>query len=109
MVEPVEEIELVGGRITPGVVQVGDTVRRPRNERSDWINRLLTRLEELGYPHAPRFLGIDDQGRDILTFTPGTTTDHPANTNPTPTGSAPGPPHRRSPRHRPRRNVSGLG
>lgn len=32
MVEPVEEIELVGGRITPGVVQVGDTVRRPRNE-----------------------------------------------------------------------------
>ena len=77
-----DEIELAGGRITPGVVRIGDTVRRPRNQRSDWINRLLTRLEDLGYQHTPRFRGIDDQGRDILTFIPGTTTNHPCQRRP---------------------------
>lgn len=79
---PVDEIRLPGGRITPGVVRVDDTVRRPRNQNSDWINRVLTRLEELDYPHAPRFRGIDDQDRDILTFIPGITTDHPSQRQP---------------------------
>ncbi|GAB3923118.1 hypothetical protein GCM10011575_00510 [Microlunatus endophyticus] len=73
-----KEIELTGGRITPGVVRIGNTVRRPRNQHSDWINRVLIRLEELGYPYAPRYYGVDDQDRDILSFIPGVTTDHPS-------------------------------
>lgn len=76
------EIELAGGRITPGVVRIGDTVRRPRSERSGWINQLLTSLEDASYQHAPRFRGIDHQGRDILTYVPGTTTDHPSQRHP---------------------------
>lgn len=76
--EPVTEIELVGGSMTPGIVRVGDTVRRPRNERSGWISQLLTSLEDAGYQYAPRFRGIDDQGRDTLTYIPGTITNHPS-------------------------------
>lgn len=78
----VEEVELTGGRITAGVVRVGDTVRRPRNSRADWIDQVLAYLEDADYPHAPRFLGIDGQGRDILTLVPGETTDHPSQRQP---------------------------
>ncbi|HEY5397215.1 MAG TPA: hypothetical protein VIL16_17660 [Trebonia sp.] len=28
--------------------------------------------------YAPRYLGVDDRGRDILTYIPGRTTDHPS-------------------------------
>lgn len=77
-----EEVELTGGRITAGVVRVGDTVRRPRNNRADWIGQVLAYLEDANYPHAPRLLGIDDQGRDILTLIPGETTDHPSQRQP---------------------------
>jgi hypothetical protein len=35
-------------------------------------------LEAAGYLYAPRYLGIDQAGRDILTYIPGQTTDHPS-------------------------------
>jgi hypothetical protein len=38
---------------------------------------VLRYLESVGYLHAPRHLGIDDQGRDVLSYIPGRTTDHP--------------------------------
>jgi aminoglycoside phosphotransferase (APT) family kinase protein len=40
--------------------------------------RLLSYLETAGYAYAPRYLGIDEQGRDVLTFIPGEITDHPS-------------------------------
>jgi Ser/Thr protein kinase RdoA (MazF antagonist) len=65
------EVPLTGGRITPGVVRVGDTVRRPiRGDRSD-VHALLKHLEEVGFDGTPRFLGIDGQNREILSFLPG--------------------------------------
>ena len=51
--------------------------RRTRDAGSAFAARVLTHLASVGYPHAPRYLGIDDHGRDILSFIPGTTTDHP--------------------------------
>jgi Ser/Thr protein kinase RdoA (MazF antagonist) len=68
MTEP--EIPLPGGQITP-VVRVGDTVRRaPQGDRA--LQRaLLLHLGASGFAGSPRFLGIDEQGRDILTFLPG--------------------------------------
>jgi Ser/Thr protein kinase RdoA (MazF antagonist) len=68
-----EEHPLDGGNITTGVVRVGDTVRRPLGPWSPVVHRLLVHLEEVGFAYAPRFLGIDDRGREILTFHEGAT------------------------------------
>jgi Ser/Thr protein kinase RdoA (MazF antagonist) len=35
------------------------------------VHDLLLHLESKGFSGAPRFLGIDDQGREILSFLPG--------------------------------------
>jgi hypothetical protein len=61
---------LPGGFVNT-VVQVDDTVRRPVSERSDFVHDLFGHFERLGWPGAPRFLGIDDEGREILTFLDG--------------------------------------
>jgi hypothetical protein len=74
----VREEPLSGGRNTSEVVRAGDTVRRARDPGSAFAARLPGSLESAGYPYAPRFLGVDDRGRDILTYVPGRTTDHPS-------------------------------
>ena len=71
------EEPLTGGRNASEVVRVGDTVRRACEPGSASAARLLGFLEVSGYPYAPRYRGIDDRGRDILTYIPGRTTDHP--------------------------------
>jgi hypothetical protein len=68
----VTEVSLTGGRVTPGVVLVEGTVRRPRTARSDFVHRLLAWLEAAGFDAAPRMLDIDEQGREVLSFVPGT-------------------------------------
>ncbi|MHA7986426.1 aminoglycoside phosphotransferase family protein [Rathayibacter sp. CAU 1779] len=68
---------LQGGRTTPGVVRIGDTVHRPRGHRSEFAARALQFLNAVGYPWAPRHLGIDDVGRDVFSYVEGVTTEHP--------------------------------
>lgn len=65
-----EEFPLSGGT-TEGVVRVGRTVRRPRTARSAWVERLLVHLEEVGADVAPRFLGVDERGRQVLELVDG--------------------------------------
>ncbi|WP_329156082.1 aminoglycoside phosphotransferase family protein (plasmid) [Streptomyces sp. NBC_01456] len=65
------EEPLSGGRITPGVVRVGDTVRRPVTARSAFVAELLGHLEARGCTGAPRYLGLDDSGRDTFSYLPG--------------------------------------
>lgn len=65
------EITLVGGEVTDGVVRKGDTVRRPLSPNSPLVHALLRHLESVGFAGAPRFLGIDAAGREVLTFVPG--------------------------------------
>ena len=67
---PEPEIELRGGTHGP-VVRVGDTVRRAPAPASRAVHALLLHLEVVGFTGAPRYLGLDDQGREILTFIPG--------------------------------------
>ncbi len=62
---------LAGGRLTAGVVRVGDTVRRPASPKSRFVARLLTHLAKKGFDGCPRHLGWDKHGRDILQFVPG--------------------------------------
>ncbi|PSJ60405.1 phosphotransferase [Pseudaminobacter soli (ex Li et al. 2025)] len=66
-----EEISLAGGRITSGVVRLGDTVRRPIRGDPTCAHGLLTHLEEQGFDGSPRLLGIDEQNREIMTYLPG--------------------------------------
>jgi hypothetical protein len=67
-----EEQALVGG-MNPdaGIVRIGETVRRPAGSSSIAVRALLLHLEAVGFDGAPRFLGVDDQGRDVLTFLDG--------------------------------------
>jgi Phosphotransferase enzyme family len=66
------EVTLKGGISTPGVVRVGDTVRRPLREESAFVHGVLRHLELRGFDRAPRFLGMDDKGRAMLTYISGT-------------------------------------
>ena len=66
------EIPLSGGNMSTGVVRAGDTVRRPAGPWTPAVHALLTHLHEAGFRGAPRPLGVDDRGREILTFVPGT-------------------------------------
>lgn len=59
---------LGGGRLTAGVVRIGDTVRRPS---APFTATLLSHLALAGFDGAPRHLGRDEFGRDILSFLPG--------------------------------------
>jgi len=65
------ELPLSGGRLTAGVVRVGDTVRRPTGPHSAFVHALLMHLEAVGFAGAPRLLGMDDQGREILSYLAG--------------------------------------
>jgi Ser/Thr protein kinase RdoA (MazF antagonist) len=66
-----EEVPLTDGRITQGVVRVGNTVRRPTGRHTPFVHSLLRHLQEVGFDRAPRVLGIDEQGREIVTFIEG--------------------------------------
>jgi Ser/Thr protein kinase RdoA (MazF antagonist) len=65
------ELPLTGGRVTPGVVQVGDTLRRPASPASPFVEQLLNHLARKGFAGCPKHLGWDEQGRETLSFLPG--------------------------------------
>jgi Ser/Thr protein kinase RdoA (MazF antagonist) len=65
------ETPLGGGRVTPGVVRVGETVRRPIVSDRTLQHDLLSHMERTGFKGCPRLLGIDELGREILSFLPG--------------------------------------
>jgi hypothetical protein len=67
----VSEIYLSGGRVTEGVVRIGDTVRRPSKSNFAFVHALLAHLGDEDFDAVPRYLGADEQGREILSFQPG--------------------------------------
>ncbi len=69
------EIPLHGGRVTTGVVRVGDTVRRPEKANAWLVRALLRDLERAGFEAAPRYLGRDEHGRETFSFQPGDVPD----------------------------------
>lgn len=66
-----DEELLAGGRSTGGVVRVGDTVRRPVLGDRAFAHGCLLHLERAGFSPVPRYLGIDNRGREMLSFLPG--------------------------------------
>jgi hypothetical protein len=69
-----DEIPLPGGNVG-GAVRVGDTVRRPTGPWTPAVHELLDFLADADLPRVPRVLGVDDRGREILTFLPGRVLD----------------------------------
>ena len=66
------EEHLAGGIANLGkVVRVGDTVRRPTSAYTASLFTLLQHLHDVGFDHVPRPLGIDDEGREVLSFIDG--------------------------------------
>lgn len=59
------------------VYKKGNHVYRTQKNGSAHIHRLLTHLEAKGISGVPRFVGVDDQGREILTYLEGETADYP--------------------------------
>jgi hypothetical protein len=64
------EERFADGNMTP-VVRVGDTVRRSRSEWWPATHALLRHLEAVGFSGAPRLLGVDGEGREILSYVDG--------------------------------------
>jgi aminoglycoside phosphotransferase (APT) family kinase protein len=55
------------------VVRVGDTVRRTAGPWTPAVHALLRHLEARGFDGAPRARGLDDRGREVLTYVEGRT------------------------------------
>ena len=71
--EPSQPAEVVlSGGFVNRVVRVGDTVRRPCGTWTPAVHALLRHLEVNDFGMAPRVLGVDEQGREVLTFIEGT-------------------------------------
>lgn len=66
-----DEERLTGGNTHDEIVRVGDTVRRPTGAWTPGVHALLHHLEAEGLGGAPRVLGVDELGREILTFVAG--------------------------------------
>jgi len=58
----------------PPVFRVGDTVRR--RSTGPAVHALLGYLERVGFPYAPRLLGVDERGREVLTYQRGASGRH---------------------------------
>lgn len=65
------EKKLDGGRITPGVTKIGNTVRRPEKKNSEYISQVLTFLEQNQFKHSQRYLGKDKENRDMFAYVEG--------------------------------------
>ena len=72
------EEALSGGNSSTEVVRVADTVRRPAMPWSASVDSLLLHLQEVGFNCAPRPLGYDEKGRQVLSFAEGYISDDPS-------------------------------
>jgi Phosphotransferase enzyme family len=52
-------------------IRAGDTVRRPAGPWTPAVQALLGHFEAVGFDGAPRPLGIDDEGHELLSYVPG--------------------------------------
>ena len=60
------------------VHRVGGTVRRTTGPWRETVHAFLRHLEAEGFAGAPRVLGVDEQGREILTYVEGEVLADPA-------------------------------
>ena len=74
MNDPAEEV-LYGGNVASAVVRIGATVRKPVTSATPAVEALLEHLAAEGFQAAPRTLGRDELGRQVLEYIPGVLAD----------------------------------
>ncbi|WP_404428935.1 phosphotransferase [Sutcliffiella horikoshii] len=67
---------LEGGNVSE-VFRSGNTVRRNLKSNSTRVHALLKHLESKGFNYAPKYIGIDEKGREILSFIEGEAGNYP--------------------------------
>jgi hypothetical protein len=66
------EQPLHGGLTNTGrTTRLGETVRRPLRPTSPATRALLDHLEHAGFEGAPRYLGVDERGREVVSYIHG--------------------------------------
>ena len=65
------EVPLPGGNVATGVVRIGATVRKPVTAATPAVEAVLGHLERIGFSGAPRALGRDTRGRQVLEYIDG--------------------------------------
>ncbi|SFA89565.1 hypothetical protein SAMN02799634_102409 [Bacillus sp. UNCCL13] len=63
--------ELLAGGNVSKVYRTGNTVSRELKSNSKNIHALLKHLDKKGYDYSPKYLGIDEKGREVLSFIEG--------------------------------------
>lgn len=71
-----EEVDLAGGNSTH-VTRVGQTVRRSAGPWTPAVHAFLEALRAAGITEVPEALGMDERGREVLTFMPGDAVHYP--------------------------------
>jgi hypothetical protein len=65
--------ETLPGGNTTGAVLIDGFVHKRASPWTATVHAVLRHLEDAGFAGAPRALGLDDQGREVLTYLPGET------------------------------------
>lgn len=63
--------EILKGNEAHPVVKIGDKVHRPIEFWHPAVRDLLDYLQSVDFPYSPKFLGVDDNGREVLSFLNG--------------------------------------
>lgn len=71
-----EPENLTGGN-SNFVQRVGDRVLRPSGPWTPTVHSLLRILRDNGIDQVPEPFGVDDEGREVLSFLPGTVANYP--------------------------------
>jgi len=72
--------EILSGGCMNQVEKIGNTVHKTTKGNSLMVREYLLYLEQEGMTGVPRFLGVDEQGREMFSYLPGKTMgpDYPA-------------------------------
>ncbi|HSX01867.1 MAG TPA: phosphotransferase [Candidatus Saccharimonadia bacterium] len=65
------EVPLHGGALNANIARIGNTVHREQSKNAAFVHKLFLYLEKADFAEAPRFLGIDNKNREILTYFEG--------------------------------------
>ena len=65
------EEQLAGGNTAEWVVRLGSTVRKPVTPSTPSVHSFLKHLHAAGFEGAPQVFGLDERGRQVLEYVPG--------------------------------------
>ena len=71
-----EEIPFASGESNQKVVKVGNTVRKEPSENSEFVREVMTILSSNNFQYSPKYLGIDQKGREKMTYIEGEQMNH---------------------------------